>query len=133
MKTVVSTLSRIALVLVAVFTMSFSQTPGTPGTTENPAELKYIGSIDNQPQFKLSLNNTESDEFLIVIKNKGGEVIYKERLKGANISRKYQLQTDDNNATGITFVVSSKNGKSRVAYTVNETSRLIQDVSITAL
>jgi hypothetical protein len=133
MKAVISTVSKIVLLVVAVFTMSFAQTPGTPGTTENPAELKYIGSVDNQPQFKLSLNNTESDEFLIVIKNRSGEVIYKERVKGANISRKYQVNTDDNNASGVTFEVTSKKGKARVAYAINETSRLIQDVSITAL
>ena len=133
MKTVISTLSKIAIVMVAVFTMSFSQTTGTPDKKENPAELKYIGSVDSQPQFQLSLNNTESDEFVITIRNKAGEVIYKERIKGANISRKYQLNTEESNSTGVTFEVVSKKDKSRIAYTVNETSRLVQDVSVTAL
>ncbi|MBC7826498.1 MAG: hypothetical protein H7122_02040 [Chitinophagaceae bacterium] len=133
MKTVISTLSRIAIVVVAVFTMSFSQTTGNPGKNENPAELKYIGSIGNQPQFQLSLNNTESDEFVVTIRNKAGEVLYKERIKGANISRKYQLNTEDANSTGVTFEVVSKKDKSRVAYTINETSRLVQDVSVTTL
>ena len=133
MKTVISTLSRIAIVMVAVFTMSFSQTTGNPDKKENPAELKYIGSVDSQPQFQLSLNNTESDEFVITIRNKAGEVIYKERIKGANISRKYQLNTEESNSTGVTFEVVRKKDKSRIAYTVNETSRLVQDVSITAL
>lgn len=133
MKTVISTLSRIAIVLVAVCTMSFSQTTDIPGKKENPAELKYIGSIDNQPQFQLSLNNTESDEFVVTIKNKTGELIYKERIKGVNISRRYRLNTDEPNSTGVTFEVVSKKDKSRIAYTVKETSRLVQDVSITAL
>lgn len=133
MKTVISTLSRTALVLVAVFSMSFSTNTGTPGKAEIPAELKYIGSFENQPQFQLSLNNTEADEFVITIRNKNSEVIYKEKIKGANISRKYQLNTEEFDSTGITFEVVSKKTKSRVAYTVNETSRLVQDVSITAL
>lgn len=133
MKTVISTFSRIAIVMVAVFTMSFSQPTGTPGKTENPAELTYLGSINNQPQFQLSLNNTESDEFVITIRNKAGEVIYKERIKGANLSRKYRLNTEEPNSSGVTFEVVSKKNKTRVAYTVNETSRIIQDVSITTL
>jgi hypothetical protein len=134
MKTVMNTLSKTIIVLTAVFTMSFSQANATPGNPEDPAaELKYIGSKDNQPQFQLNLNNTEPDEFVVTIRNKVGEVIYKEKLKGSLVSRKYQLNTDEYNTTGFTFEVQSKNTKSRVTYAVNETSRLIQDVSITAL
>jgi hypothetical protein len=133
MKTVISTLSRTAIALVAIFTMSFSPNTGTPGKAENPAELKYIGTVDNQPLFQLSLNNTESDEFAITIRNKDNEVLYKERIKGENISRKYQLNIEDFDSTGVTFEVISKKTKSRIAYKVNETSRLVQDVSITML
>ena len=133
MKTVIKALSRTAIVLLAVFTMSFTTNTGTPGKLENPAELKYIGSKDSQPQFQLNLNNSESDEFVITIRNRNSEVIYKEKIKGANISRKYQLNTEEVDATGVTFEVLSKKTKSRIAYTVNETSRLVQDVFITAL
>ena len=132
MKTVISTLSRTALLLMAVFTMSFSTNTGTPGKSEIPAELKYLGSFDNQPQFQLSLNNTEIDEFAITIRNRNGQVIFKEKIKGASISRKYQMNTEELDSNGITFEVVSKNTKSRVAYTVSETARLVQDVSIIA-
>ena len=133
MKTVINTLSRTAIVLLAVFTMSFTTNTGTPGKADNPTELKYLGSVNSQPRFQLSLNNTESDEFVITIRNRNSEVIYKEKIKGANVSRTYQLNTEEFDATGVTFEVVSKKTKSRIAYTVNETSRLVQDVSITAL
>ena len=133
MKTVINALSRTAIVLVAIFTMSFSTNTGTPGKAENPAELKYLGSFNSQPQFQLNLNNTEADEFVITIRSRNNEVLYKERIKGTNVSRKYQLNTEEVNSTGVTFEVVSKKTKSRIAYTVNETSRLVQDVSITAL
>lgn len=133
MKTVISTLTRSAIVLLAVFTMSFSTNTGNPGKSDNPAELTYIGSINNQPQFQLSLKNTESDEFVITIRNKNNEVMFKERIKGENISRKYRLASEEYDATGVTFEVVSKKTKSRITYTVNESKRLVQDVSITAL
>ena len=98
-----------------------------------PAELKYLGSVDNQPRFQLNLNNTESDEFVITIRNRDTEILYKERIKGANISRKYLLNTEDYSSEGVTFEVVSKKNKSRIAYTVNETTRTVLDVSITAL
>lgn len=132
MKTVISTFSKMAIVLLAVFTMSFSPNSGTPGKSENPAELTYLGSIDNQPRFQLSLNNTESEEFVITIRGKNKEILYKEKIKGANISRKYQLNIEEFNSNGITFEVVSKKDNSKVAYTVNETSRLVQDISISA-
>ena len=132
MKTVISTLSRTAMVLLAVFTMSFSTNPGTQGKSDIPAELRYLGSRENQPQFQLILANNTSDEFVVTIRNKSNEVIHKEKIKGANFSRKYQLNLDDADATGVTFEVVSRTTKSRVSYTVNSTSRLVQDVSITA-
>ena len=133
MKTVISTFSKIAIVMVAFFTMSFTVPTGNPGKSENPAELKYLGSVGNQPRFQLNLNNTESDEFVITIRNKNTEILYKERIKGANITRKYLLNTEDSSSEGLTFEVVSKKTKSRIAYTVTETLRTVQDVSITAL
>lgn len=133
MKTVISTLTKSALVLLAVFTMSFSTNTGKPGKSDNPAELTYVGSVNNQLQFQLNLKNTESDEFVITIRNRNNEILFKERIKGENISRKYQLETEENDATGTTFEVVSKKTKSRVTYSVNESKRLVQDVSITAL
>ncbi|MGZ5134375.1 MAG: hypothetical protein ACXWCG_04465 [Flavitalea sp.] len=133
MKTVISTFSKLAFVMVAFFTMSFTVPTGNPGKSENPAELKYLGSVDSHPRFQLSLNNTESDEFVITIRNRNTEIIYKEKIKGANITRKYLLNTEDYSSEGVTFEVVSKKNKSRIAYTVNETSRLVQDYSITTL
>jgi hypothetical protein len=133
MKTLINILSKTVIVLVAIFTMSFSQTTGTPGKAENPAELKYIGSKDNQPQFQLNLNNTEADEFVVTIRNKTGEIVYKEKVSGSLVSRKYQLNTEDSTASGFTFEVLSKKSKTKIAYSVNETSRMVQDISITAL
>ena len=134
MKTVVSTLSRTAVVLFAVCAMSFAPNTDTPGkSAENPTELKYIGSIENRPQFQLSLNNSESDEFSIIIRNRNNEILHKDSIKGANISRKYLLNLEDGDTSGVTFEIVSKKSKARAAYTINETSRLVQDVSITAL
>jgi hypothetical protein len=126
-------LSKTVIVLVAIFTMSFSQNTGTPGKAENPAELKYIGSKDNQPQFLLNLNNTEADEFVIIIKNRNGEIVYKEKVSGSLVSRKYQLNLEESTASGFVFEVVSKKSKSRISYSVNETSRTVQDIFITTL
>jgi hypothetical protein len=68
-----------------------------------------------------------------MIKSRTGEVIFKERVSGSFVSRKYQLDTEDLNGNGFTFEVISKKSKSKIAYSVNETSRTVQDISITAL
>ena len=133
MKTVMNFLSKTTLVFLAIFTMSFSQITAAPFNDDIPAELKFIGNKNNGMQFQLNLNNTESDEFTVTIKSKTGEILYREKIQGNYLVRVYQLKTDDFNTTDFTFEVVSKKNKSRVTYKVNETVRMVQDVSITAL
>jgi hypothetical protein len=113
--------------------MSLSQITAAPFSDDIPAELKFIGNKNNGMQFQLNLNNTESDEFTVTIKSKTGEILYREKIQGNYLVRVYQLKTDDFNTTDFTFEVVSKKNKSRVTYKVNETVRMVQDVSITAL
>ncbi len=133
MKTVMNFLSKTTLVFLAIFTMSLSQITAAPFSDDIPAELKFIGNKNNGMQFQLNLNNTESDEFTVTIKSKTGEILYREKIQGNYLVRVYQLKTDDFNTTDFTFEVVSKKNKSRVTYKVNETVRMVQDVSITAL
>jgi hypothetical protein len=133
MKTVMNFLTKTTLVFLAIFTMSFSQINAAPVNDDIPAELKFIGNKNNGMQFQLNLNNTEADEFTVTIKSKTGEILYREKIQGSYLIRVYQLKTDDFNTTDFTFEVVSKKNKSRVTYKVNETVRMVQDVSITAL
>ena len=95
--------------------------------SDNPVELKYLGSVDNQPVFLLNLNNNDADEFVITLKDKSGNVLYSEEVKGKEISRKYRLNTDEA-ASEITFEVNRKKDKTKIVYAVTRSTHVVEDV-----
>ncbi len=52
-------------------TLGFSTTTraNDEGKTKNITDLKFIGNMENQPVFQLSLNNTEDDEFTVTFRD----------------------------------------------------------------
>ena len=100
--------------------------------SDNPVELKYLGNVDNQPVFLLSLHNNDADEFIVTLKDQSGNVLYSEEVKGKQISRKYRLNTDEV-ASEIRVEVSRKKDKSKIVYSVSRTTRVVEDVDINRL
>jgi len=100
--------------------------------SDNPVELKYLGSVNSQPVFLLNLNNNESDEFVVTLKDRAGNVLYSETLKGKLVSKKYRLDTDDS-ASEIRFEVSSKKDNTKTVYTVVRNTHVVEDVAINKL
>ena len=101
--------------------MGLSQATFAGSKTDNPMEFKFIGKIKNHPVFQLNLNNTESEEYFISIKDENHVLLYSEKVKAkdANFSRKYQLdiEEDDLNAPGFGVTVevtSAKTHKTQV-------------------
>lgn len=123
---------RLAVVaLAALFTFAFSA-PAFAGTgDENPAvELKFIGNLNSQPVYQLSLNNIEDGEYTIIIKDVAGEVLYSERAKGVNITRKFQLNTAEVDENALRFeIINRKNFESTV-YELSKNTRTVQDVVV---
>jgi hypothetical protein len=65
------------------------------GKTTSTIELRFIGNLENQPVFLLNLANAEQEEFTITFRDEYGNVLYSDRVKGANISKKFMLNTDE--------------------------------------
>ncbi len=61
---------------------------------ENPIEFKLLANIDKGPLFQLNINNSPADQYIINVKEADGNTLYSERLKGKNVSRKYQVALD---------------------------------------
>lgn len=132
MKTVISRSKIIAIAFVLTFSLA-SVKNFAYGTNriDNPVELKYIGNVNNQPQFLLNLNNDEADEFVITLKDLSGAVLYSEAIKGKQISRKYRLDTGE--ISEIRFEVSSKKSNIKTVYAISATSRVVEDIVVNKL
>ena len=100
MKQTIKATKMITLGLFTLCTLGFTNATFAGAKTDTPAELKFIGKIKNQPVFELNLNNDASDEYYINIKDANYNVLYSEKIKGENLSRKYQLDVDASELTG---------------------------------
>jgi len=137
MKTLMNNTKFAVTILMVFFTMASVQSFGTGITDsakdENPVELRYIGKTNNQPVFSLNLHNAEADQFTITLKSTSGDVIYSEKISGAEVERKYRINTDEIDTPGITIEVFSKKNNSKTVYAVNRQSHVVDDVIINKL
>ncbi|WP_207512750.1 hypothetical protein [Longitalea luteola] len=130
MKTESRNYGKLAIVALA-FTLAFSApafaNDGDKG--ENATELKFIGNMENQPVFELSLANKEEDEYTVIFRDEYGNVLYNDKFKGTGITRKFLLKSEDLGDTALSVVVRSKKGTTEV-YSINRNHTYVQETTI---
>jgi len=125
------------LIAIAFFTF-FSANATTLQASDRdsvvPVELKYVGTIQNQPLFQLNFaGNAAQNEFLINVTDVYGNSLYKENIKGEVFSKKFLLNTEEIGDETIRFEISCKKSGKSVTYEVNRQTRLLQDMVINQL
>lgn len=137
MKQTIKATKMITMGLFTLCAMGFTNATFAGTKTETPAELKFIGKIKNQPVFELSLNNNASDEYYINIKDADFNVLYSEKIKGENLSRKYQLDIDASELSDPAFgvrveVTSAKTHKTQV-YKISSQASVTEKIEVAKL
>lgn len=127
----------IAFVLMAISSTGFSQVTVSSATEKSPIELKYIGAIENQPLFRLSLNSNDNEGYLISVKDENNDVLYSELVQGSRFSRKYKLdiseQDIDYSRFKVTFEITSKKTNKTTTYSVTKDVHVTQDILVAKL
>ena len=95
-----------------------------------PVELKFVGNINNQPVFMLNFTNTEVNEYTVIVRDNYGIVLYKDKVKGSNMTQKFILNTNDLGEGEIKFEIIGKKTDKTAVYEVNTVSRLVSDVVV---
>ena len=131
MKKVLINTRIFAIALAATLITAFSS-PALANDEKKPipVELKFIGNIENQPVFLLTFSNAEENEFTIVVRDEFNYVLYRENVKGINISKKFRLNTEELGDVSTLFEISGKKTDETVIYEVKNKSRVIEDVVI---
>ncbi|MFN5135068.1 MAG: hypothetical protein ACK5DG_07095 [Chitinophagaceae bacterium] len=113
-----TTIKSAVIGLVALTAVNFASATTTP--YNNATELKLVSSQKNLPIFQLQLNNTESEEVLVVITDNLGTVLHSEVLKGTFITRNFQLDLQDLNGADLTMKVYSRNSSKTVVFAITD-------------
>lgn len=93
-------------------------------------DLKFIGNNDNQPVFQLNVNNTENDEYIVTFRDEQNNVLYAGKLKGVNITKNFQLNTEDGADDTMSVEVKSRKSNKSEVYKINRTTSFTQEIVV---
>ena len=139
MKQAMKTTRMITMGLFTLCTMGLSQATFAGLKSENPIEFKFIGKIKDHPVFLLNLNNSESEEYFIIIKDENYDVLYSEKVKAkdANFSKKYQLDIDEDDLNapgfGVTVEVTSTKTHKTHIYKISSHRNVTENIVVAKL
>ena len=136
MKTTINSFKKTIITMTAIFSLSlFTATFASESPKDsNAVGLHFVGKVENQPLFRLVLNNDTQAEFLVKVKDANGDEIFSEKLKGGSISRMYKLDTQNGDPiSGTTFEVTNKATSSTVVYKINNVSKMVDNFTIAKL
>ncbi len=124
------------IIVVAFFTV-FSMVAAPAAVMANdsstvvPVQLKYIGQMNNQPLFQLSFaGNEKENEFTIIIKDEGGNTLYRENIKGEVFYKKFLVNRDEIGDSFLRFEVISKKTNKSAVFEVNSEARYVEDMVV---
>lgn len=136
MKKVMNNMKSVVAIALLALTLGVSNSAVANNGGEknnNNVELKYLGQLKNQPVFQLNIKSTPDAEYLIRIIDEANNVVYAEKMKGQDISKKFQLSDEAQENSLLTFEIINKKDNSVTTYKVRNNTRTVQDIEIAKL
>jgi hypothetical protein len=137
MKKIIMNNRSMAIALLTLFTVAFSPVVNATEKPAIPAEIKFVGKVQNNPVFELTVPGAGvQEEYIISVRDEHGNVLHVETVKAAGFTKKFMLSLDENNDGtnySIQFVISTKSNKKSALYTVNNNNRSVEEVVVTKL
>lgn len=127
-----STMAIALIVALTLNTVSVLANDEVKNTNKNipGVEFKYIGTKENQPVFLLNLVNAEDDEYIVSFRDKNGNVLYSDRLKGANISKRFVLNVDEIGTSELNVEIKSRKNNQVQAYKIGTTQSIVTETVV---
>ena len=125
----------VSFALSLFFVLSLNLTASATDDDKKPStiEVKMISAVDESPIFQLDLNNKEVEEFYLTIKDNFGNTLYADKVKGSNISKKFKLNPEGMTDETIRIEVKSKKTNKSEIYTINRSSKYVQETVVSKL
>jgi hypothetical protein len=123
-------------IVAAIAVSSFAFAPAAQAglfNGTNPVELKLVSQQNESRLFELLISNAEMAEYKIVIRDENYAVLYADKLKGANLKRRFELKSEDPvlNEGDLTFEVTNLTTGKSVVYKINTVTRVQKETEIT--
>jgi hypothetical protein len=121
----------IVIALIAL-TVGFTNTTlaNDEGKNKHITELKFIGNMENQPVFQLNLSNDEDDEITVTFRDEAGNVLYTDKFKGANITKKFMLKSEDFGDAALHVTVKSRKNNTSELYVISRSHTYVEETVV---
>ncbi len=120
-----------AMVLAALFSTGVTTQVLANDSHDQPAELKYVGDVNDRPVYRLALKNDANTTYFVSVRDGDGSVLYREKLQGTNIVRNYQFADMPLEAYNLTFEVSNAKGSVVDVYNISKSKKIFDQVDVT--
>lgn len=126
------------IIAIAFFSvMLFAQANAadtTEGTTSLPVELKFVGTVKNQPLIQLKFSGTEEEtEFNITITDQYGVELYNNTVNGKNFVKQFLLNTNDLGDAVLQFEITGKKSGKKALYKVSRQQQVTELMDVVKL
>jgi hypothetical protein len=76
------------------------------------------------------LDNSEENKYTVIIRDEFNNVLYKDNVKGKNITKRFVLNTEELGDLEIKFEITNSKTDKTIVYEVNRKARMIEDVVV---
>ncbi|MBI3138978.1 MAG: hypothetical protein HYZ15_10365 [Sphingobacteriales bacterium] len=125
----------IAIAFMTVFTAAFA--PAAVATEHNPAlpaEVKYVGKIQNNPVFELTVTGTGvQEDYVINVRDEHGNILHTENIKAESFTKKFMLALEELGDYSIQFQITGRKSKRTAVYSVNNNNHNVEEVRVSKL
>ena len=122
----------LAIMLMMVMIPSV-QAQDTNKTSAGSVEIKYLGTVDDQPVFLVEFDNTKQEYINVSITDEDGTHLYGEKFRDKKFSRKFKIEKSGTDPFKLKFTLTSDNERQSQIFEVNTKVWVVQDVVITKL
>lgn len=128
-----STLVKRSVLSLGLSTILLAGAASAQSSANPDPAVKYIGSIDGQPLFKVQLNNQTGDVYHLTIKDDEGTVLYAERFNDKQFSKSFKFDNAERSNVKLTFILEGNKTVQSKEFKVNSSTQVLDNVVVTTL
>lgn len=135
MKVINNSKAIIIAIMAIISTSVISPVSAMDKKIDPPAiEIKYLGFVERNPVFEISMNSSQTDNLFVTIRDDAGNILYTEKLSGKSFSRKYRIDTEEEiKDGGLRFEVRSFNSNKTEVYVAGVSENTVREMAVTKI
>jgi len=132
-KQIFNTLVKRSVLSLGLTTILLSGMVSAQSSATPEPLVKYIGTLDGQPIFRVQLDNQPGNIYHLTIKDDEGTVLYAEKIKAKQFSKSFKLDNAERNDVKLTFTLQGNKSTQSKEFKVNTTTKVLDNVVVTTL